>query len=119
MVKNLPAMQETQVQSLSREDPLEKRNGYPLQYSCLENPMDSGSYGSLHFLPPYNRADVLCVTPEVRPPSGLCLSGFDRVFREAWLLPGPQAHCVQVGRVLTCLFVASSLGASYRECSWA
>ena len=24
MVKNLPAMQETQVQSLSREDPLEK-----------------------------------------------------------------------------------------------
>ena len=25
MVKNLPAMQETQVQSLSREDPLEKR----------------------------------------------------------------------------------------------
>ena len=25
MVKNLPAMQETQVQSLGREDPLEKR----------------------------------------------------------------------------------------------
>ena len=29
-----------QVSSLSQEDPLEKGNGYPLQYSCLENPMD-------------------------------------------------------------------------------
>ena len=41
MVKNLPAMQEIQVQSLGCEDPLEKgMNGYPLQYSCLENSMD-------------------------------------------------------------------------------
>ena len=40
MVKNLPAMQETQVGSLGWEDPLEIGNGYPLQYSCLENPMD-------------------------------------------------------------------------------
>ena len=40
MVKNLPAMQETQVQSLGQEDPLEKEMGYPLHYSCLENSMD-------------------------------------------------------------------------------
>ena len=33
MVKNLPAIQETQVQSLGQEDPLEKGIGYPLQYS--------------------------------------------------------------------------------------
>ena len=39
-VKNLPAMQETQVQSLGGEDPLGEGNGNPLQYSCLENPMD-------------------------------------------------------------------------------
>ena len=42
-VQNPPAMQKTQqrqVQSLSREDPLEKGNGNPLQYSCLGNPMD-------------------------------------------------------------------------------
>ena len=39
-VKNLPAMQETQVQSLGWEDPLEKGMSYPLQYSCLENSMD-------------------------------------------------------------------------------
>ena len=38
MVKNLPAMWDTQVRPLSLEDPLE--NGNPLQYSCLENPMD-------------------------------------------------------------------------------
>ena len=37
-------MQETQVQSLGREDPLEKGYGNPLQYSCLENPMDRGSW---------------------------------------------------------------------------
>ena len=41
-VKNLPAKQETWVQSLGREDPLE--NGNPLQYSCLENPMDRGAW---------------------------------------------------------------------------
>ena len=42
MVKNLPAMQETWVQFLGWEDPLEKGNGNALQYSCLENPMDRG-----------------------------------------------------------------------------
>ena len=38
MVKNLPAMQETGVQSLGRE------KGYPLQCSCPENPMDRGAW---------------------------------------------------------------------------
>ena len=38
-VKNLPAMQETPVRSLGREG-----NGYPLQYSCLENSMDRGAW---------------------------------------------------------------------------
>ena len=42
MVKNLSAMQETQVRSLGQEDPLEKGN--PLQYSCLENPMGRGDW---------------------------------------------------------------------------
>ena len=36
MVKNLPAIQETQVQSLGWED--------PLQYSYLENSMDRGTW---------------------------------------------------------------------------
>ena len=39
-VKHLPAMQEIWVQSLGWEDPLGEGNGNPLQYSCLENPMD-------------------------------------------------------------------------------
>ena len=43
LVKNLPAMQETWVRSLGWEDPLEG-NGNPLQYSCLENPMDRGAW---------------------------------------------------------------------------
>ena len=44
MVKNLPVMQATWVQSLGGEDPLGKGNGYPLQYSCLENPMNRGGW---------------------------------------------------------------------------
>ena len=39
-VKNPPAMFKTQVRSLGQEDPLEQGNDNPLQYSCLENPMD-------------------------------------------------------------------------------
>ena len=44
MIKNLPAMQETWV-GKSWEDSMEKGKGYPLQYSCLENPMDCIVYG--------------------------------------------------------------------------
>ena len=44
-LKRLPPMWETRVLSLGREDPLEREgNGYPLQYSCLENPMDRGAW---------------------------------------------------------------------------
>ena len=43
IVKNLPAMQETQVGSLGWEDPPGEGNGYPLQNSCLENPTDRGA----------------------------------------------------------------------------
>ena len=43
LVKKLPAMRETWVLSLGREDSLGEGNGYPLQSSCLENPMDRGS----------------------------------------------------------------------------
>ena len=37
-------MQETSIQSLGWEDTLEKRNGNPLQYACLENPMGKGNW---------------------------------------------------------------------------
>ena len=43
MVKSLPAVQETWVLSLGQEDPLEG-NGNPIQYSCLENPMERGAW---------------------------------------------------------------------------
>ena len=43
-VKNLPAKQETRVQSLGQEGLLEKGMANPLQYSCLENPMDGGAW---------------------------------------------------------------------------
>ena len=44
MVKNLPAMQETLVQSVDWKDPLEKGMA-PLQYSCLENSIDCIALG--------------------------------------------------------------------------
>ena len=44
MTQNLPAMQETQIRSLGQEVTPRKGNGNPLQYSCLENPMDRGAW---------------------------------------------------------------------------
>ena len=44
LVKTLPAVQETRVWSLGQEDPPGEGNGNPLQYSCLENPMDRGAW---------------------------------------------------------------------------
>ena len=43
-VKHLPAMQDTLIQSLGWEDPLEKGMASPLQYSCLGNPMERGAW---------------------------------------------------------------------------
>ena len=51
LAKNAPAMQETWVQPLGWEDPLEKGNAthsssYPLQYSGLENSTDCRVHGA-------------------------------------------------------------------------
>ena len=47
MVKNLAAIQETQVQSLGWEDIPGEVNDYSLQYSCLENFMDRGIWQAI------------------------------------------------------------------------
>ena len=44
MVKNLPAMQETQVQSLGWEASPGGGHDNPLQYPCLENSMNIGAW---------------------------------------------------------------------------
>ena len=46
-VKNLPVTQEIWVQSLGQEDPLEEGMAIPLQYSCLENPMDKEAWWAI------------------------------------------------------------------------
>ena len=52
LVKNPPAMQETLVQFLGWEDPLEKGTAYPLQDSCLEDSMDRGAWwATVHRVP--------------------------------------------------------------------
>ena len=37
-------VQETRALPLGQEDPLEEGTANPLQYSCLENPMDRGAW---------------------------------------------------------------------------
>ena len=44
LVKNPPATQETQVQSLGQEDPLEKGMAIHSSILGLENPMDRGAW---------------------------------------------------------------------------
>ena len=44
LVKNLPAMQETQVQSLGQEDPLQKEMATCSSILAWENPMDRGAW---------------------------------------------------------------------------
>ena len=44
---NLPAMQETQVQSLGQKDTPGEGNGHPLLCSCLENPMESVAWWAI------------------------------------------------------------------------
>ena len=43
-VKNLSAMQETQVSIPGSGRSPGEENGYPFQYSCLDNPMDRGAW---------------------------------------------------------------------------
>ena len=43
-LKQLPPMWETQVRFLGWEDSPREENGNPLQYSCLENPMDGEAW---------------------------------------------------------------------------
>ena len=50
MVKNPPAIQGSQVQSLGREDSPGEGNGNPLQYSCLGNSIDRGAWQAIQFL---------------------------------------------------------------------
>ena len=44
MLKHLPPMRTTQVRPLGGEDPPGEGNDNPLQYPCLENPMDRGAW---------------------------------------------------------------------------
>ena len=58
VVKNLPAMQETWVQSLGWEDSLGGGNGNPLQHSCLENPMDGGAWQATYSSWDHKKSDT-------------------------------------------------------------
>ena len=48
LVKKLPAMWESQVQSLGQENSPGEGHGTLLQYSCLENPKDRAWWATVH-----------------------------------------------------------------------
>ena len=52
ILKNLPAMQETQIRCLGQEDPLKTEMATQLQYSGLENSIDREFHGQSSF---YNK----------------------------------------------------------------
>ena len=62
-VKNLPVVQETWVRCLGQEDSPGEENDSPLQFSCLENPMDRGAW----------RATICEVTMELHTTEQLAL----------------------------------------------
>ena len=64
MVKNPPAMQQTQVQSLGIFLIPCEGNGCPLQCSCLENSMDRGSWpGTVHGVAEWDNTERLSAWP--------------------------------------------------------
>ena len=66
MVKNLPPMQEIWVQSLGWEDPHGGGNGNPLQYSCLENPIDRGAWwATVHGVTELDTTEQLSLTHNI------------------------------------------------------
>ena len=66
-IKNLPAMQETQVWSLNQEDTLEKEMAFHSSNSCLGNPVDRGAWrATVHGVTKSRLSNFhLCETDEV------------------------------------------------------
>ena len=99
MEKNLPAMWETWVQSLGWEDSPGGGHSNPLQYSCLENPMDRGAWqATVHGVTKSRRH--LSVSPRTRGEVAATLVGggsgsyvlFLEVAPTAGLLLGPPSR---------------------------
>ena len=64
-------MQETQVWSLGWEDAPGEGNGYPLHYSCLENPMDRGAWqATVHGVAKSETTEQLTLSLSLTPASG-------------------------------------------------
>ena len=82
MIKNLPKMQETWVQSLGRKDPLEKEMDTDSSISCLENSRDREAWwATVHGVAKSwtRQSDKLFQHPFAPMPAGFCLSSLVRL----------------------------------------
>ena len=88
-LKHLPAMQGTWVRSLGSGRSPGEGNGNPLQYSCLENPMDGGAWwATVHRV----------VKSRTR------LSDFTFTFTYCCVSVSQRTHCFFVIFLFFCLF---------------
>ena len=109
-VKKPPAMKETQVRSLGREDPLEKGMATHSSNSCLDNPMDSGAWRATLLGVKTNRTQMsdfhFYFSTQRRSPH--CLRSRDHTSPFCWSppsLPFCSSHLSQLtpAPVLSCL----------------
>ena len=140
LVNHLPAMWETRVRSLGWEELLEKGKHYPLQYSGLENSMDSIVHGvtkswtqlsdfHFHFIYINPTTTVFCLSCslslEFPPHSWSCYFGTMLLCCTKSLkscltpcdpiyssLPGSSVHGILQTRILEWVAIPSSRGSS-------
>ena len=99
VVKNLPAIQETQVQSLGQEDLLEKGTA-----TCLENPMDRGAWRTtVHGVAESDRTEwlTLSLSPRI-----VWEIGLESESRRVSLLPMSKVRSRQVMWLALCYTVS-------------
>ena len=80
-VKHLPGMRETRVRSLGQGRSPGEGNDNPLQYSCLENPMDRrGWWATVHRVE-HNQTRLKTLSTHAQPSSQAVTGNFKKLWK--------------------------------------